>query len=232
MTRDIDIWTLPDREKLDTFVNMLSRAKKRIWIEVYILTEKSTIAALIEAKNRGIDVRVILERNVYNTPFIHETLFRDLTDAGIDVVWANNDAFTFTHAKFFLVDDTLFLSTGNLSYTSFTKNRDFIFVSHDSSDIALFESVFLADSKHEMVYPRSPIFLFSPTDARLRINSLFDNAKESIILSIQSLTDNEIIQSLVDAANRGIQVRICTNPEDRENEPTLTSSLRDTSVQV
>lgn len=232
MTRDVDIWTLPDREKLYTFLNMLSHAKKRIWIEVYILTEKSTIASLIEAKNRGIDVRVILERNVYNIPFIHETLFRDLADAGIDVVWANSDAFTFTHAKFFLVDDTLFLSTGNLSYTSFTKNRDFIFVSHDPSDIALFESVFLADSKYEMVYPRSPIFLFSPTDARLRINSLFAHAKESITLSIQSLTDSEIIQSLVDAANRGIQVRICTNHEGTEDESTLTSSLSGTLVTV
>ena len=142
MTRDVDIWTLPDREKLDTFLNMKKKKKKRIWIEVHILTEKSTIASLIDAKKRGVDVRVVLERNVYNTPFIHETLFRDLREANIEVVWANNDAFTFTHAKFFLVDDTLFLSTGNLSYTTFTKNRDFVFVTREKEDIALFESVF------------------------------------------------------------------------------------------
>lgn len=142
VSRDIEIWTLPDSKKLDTFIETLRNAKKRIWIEVHILTEKSTIASLIDAKKRGVDVRVVLERNVYNTPFIHETLFRDLREANIEVVWANNDAFTFTHAKFFLVDDTLFLSTGNLSYTTFTKNRDFVFVTREKEDIALFESVF------------------------------------------------------------------------------------------
>ena len=52
---------LPDKKQIGNMVAQLNGAKKRIWVEVYILTEKNVIAALVSAKARGVDVRAVLE---------------------------------------------------------------------------------------------------------------------------------------------------------------------------
>src|SRR5207248_11684636 len=39
----------------------ISAAKKSVWLEMYLLTDRNVIRALEEAANRGIDVRVLLE---------------------------------------------------------------------------------------------------------------------------------------------------------------------------
>lgn len=50
--RDVEILTTPDKKVLDRLISILSGAKKQIYIEVYILTEKRIIQALKDAKKR------------------------------------------------------------------------------------------------------------------------------------------------------------------------------------
>ena len=80
-------------------------------MQVYILTEKKIIAALKRAEERGVKVRITLEKNVFGNTYINTKTFNSLRDNGIDIVWANNDLFTFTHTKMFLVDDVYVLGT-------------------------------------------------------------------------------------------------------------------------
>ena len=124
---------LPDANELATIVENIDQAKSRIWVEIYTWTEKSTLEAVLRAKDRWVDVRVILEGNVYFTPRINDPTFEKLQTARIPVVFADNRRYTFTHAKFWIVDNEWCLSTGNWSYTTFTKNREFIYCSDDRS---------------------------------------------------------------------------------------------------
>jgi phosphatidylserine/phosphatidylglycerophosphate/cardiolipin synthase-like enzyme len=110
-SRDIDIWTFPDKKKLPDLVAKFDTAKTRIYIEVYTWTERDTVDAAIRAHARGVDVQVLLEGNVYGSPTINRDTTKKLTDAGIPVYYSDPGRFTFTHAKFFIFDDTYIVST-------------------------------------------------------------------------------------------------------------------------
>jgi len=90
-----------------------------------------------------VDVKVLLEKNPYMAPNLNNATFNILKEAGIDVKWSNSKLFTLNHAKFYIVDDELILSSGNLSYSTFTKNRDFFLITPESSLITDFQQIFL-----------------------------------------------------------------------------------------
>ncbi len=56
-----EIFILPSTDILKNIVASIDHAQKKIWVEIYMWTEKSTIDAIVRAKKRGVDVRVILE---------------------------------------------------------------------------------------------------------------------------------------------------------------------------
>ena len=77
--RDIEILSTPDKKVLDHIITLIESAKKQVYIEVYILTEKRIIAALKDAKKRGVDVRVVLEKNVFGATSINSSAFKTLS---------------------------------------------------------------------------------------------------------------------------------------------------------
>lgn len=205
-----EIYLLPDLSVLDSLKQTIQKSRSRVWIEVYTWTEKSILDEVIIAKRRGVDVRVILEGNVFGLPEINTPHLRLLQKANIPVVFSDNDRFTFTHAKFWIVDDEYYISTGNLSYSAFSKNRELIYKGKDSQTRTKLESVFEADFDHSPT-DIEPVWalLIGPEYMRLPIENLFSTAKKSITLYIQALSDDRMIRILEDISNKWIQVRIC-----------------------
>jgi phosphatidylserine/phosphatidylglycerophosphate/cardiolipin synthase-like enzyme len=121
-----------------------------------------------------------------------------LRDANISVVYADNYRFTFTHAKFFLIDDLLVISTGNLAHTSFISNRDIMLLSREVSVLHFLENLFLADFSHKKyISDTTPdTIVTSPENSRDRIESLIKAAHTSIDLYIQTLEDNDLLDLL------------------------------------
>jgi phosphatidylserine/phosphatidylglycerophosphate/cardiolipin synthase-like enzyme len=95
-----------------------------------------------------VDVRVILEGNVFGTPRINDATYKKLKNAHIPVVFSDSQKYNFTHAKFWMIDDTYCVSTGNLTYSAFQKNRDIIVCDTDKKVLSFFELLFLADERH------------------------------------------------------------------------------------
>jgi phosphatidylserine/phosphatidylglycerophosphate/cardiolipin synthase-like enzyme len=89
----------------------MDKTKKRLYVEVYMLTEDKLINALFKAKNRRIDIKVILEKNPYQTSGINDDTYDFLSKNKIDVVWSNLDNYSLNHSKFIIADDELILST-------------------------------------------------------------------------------------------------------------------------
>ena len=82
----------------------LRGATHSIWIEMYLFTNLDVIYALEDAAHRGVETRVLLEMNPYGGGDVSPRLLSEkLTAAGVQVRPAN-PAFTFTHAKFMLID--------------------------------------------------------------------------------------------------------------------------------
>lgn len=72
---------LPNKTQIANLANTIQNAKKRVWVEMYILTEKNIIAALVSAKTKGTDVKVILEPGVFGSTKINSYAFDTLSGA-------------------------------------------------------------------------------------------------------------------------------------------------------
>jgi cardiolipin synthase len=95
----------PDKELLERLVSHIDKAQEKIYVEVYIFTEKKLRDALIRAHTRGIDVKILLENNPYQAPYINDSHFDAFEAAGIDVRWSDPLNYSLNHAKLLLIDD-------------------------------------------------------------------------------------------------------------------------------
>ncbi len=74
-------------------------AKKSVWVEIYLLTNRAVINALEDAANRQVDVRVMLEPHPFGGGSVSPTETMDrLRAAGIQVKTTNPN-FALTHEK-------------------------------------------------------------------------------------------------------------------------------------
>lgn len=58
----LEVWYAPEDEPLKHVVRLYDRATRYIFVSVYGLTSPMAVKALVEAKKRGLDVRVITDR--------------------------------------------------------------------------------------------------------------------------------------------------------------------------
>ncbi len=72
-----------------SIVSLISGAARSVRVTMYELTDPAVVSTLIDAHNRGVETRVLLDAAVHG----HETnaeAFQELSDAGVEVKWAPN----------------------------------------------------------------------------------------------------------------------------------------------
>ena len=219
---------LPDKEVLMGLIDTIDTAKTRIWVEIYTWTEKWTLEAILSAKRRWVDVRVILEGNVYMTPRINDPTIDRLRSARIPFAYADNHNYSFTHIKTWIIDNRWCVSTGNWTYTSFTKNREFTYCSEDIRILHDLIEIFDADFHH--VKPYLPDGLdhrigLASENIRPWIYSRIESAKNTIILYNQTISDQGILDLLSKKIRDWVTVEICqAHRGDESSEASISVS--------
>ncbi len=104
---------------------MIDSSKKRVWISVYTFTLPSIREALLRAKDRGVDVRVLVEKFPYRSTGINRDTIDFLKNNNIPLYESNTKRFVFMHAKIVMIDDEWIIQTSNLTRSSYSKNREF-----------------------------------------------------------------------------------------------------------
>jgi cardiolipin synthase len=189
-------------------------ARKSVWLEMYLLTEKHVINALEEAANRGLDVRVMLEGHPYGGGGVSPELTLDRLRAANIQATTTSPAYRLTHAKMMLIDGrTAFIMTSNLTQSalggsSHAKNREFGIIDTDPKDVQALVDIFRADWQRRDIEINNPHLVISPLNARYTFMALIQSAQKTIFLEAEEMKDDAIIEALVDAAQRGIQVRV------------------------
>ena len=191
---------------------LLRGAEHSIDVMVYLLTSQEVVRELAAAQRRGVRVRVLLEEEPVGGGDSNRVAAQELTPAGVAVRWAA-PTFRFTHAKVILVDGAqAAIMTLNLTASSFRSNREFAVIVEDPSVVAALGELF--ESDWERVSP--PIFdlplVISPANARRVLHDLIVSARQSLEIYVLSLEDDSIAAALAAAAERGVRVRIITNP--------------------
>jgi len=164
-TTNITTFVGPDNAH-EIAINSIKKAQSTLNLEVYTFSSESLVNELIAAHGRGVAVTVQLSDdrvNSYEDAYTEEAAWR-LYDAGIDVFWTNGTTFTFTHAKFWIVDSQeIYVYSGNWAPSSIPEspkartNREMGFIFNDASIALYFEDVFIADGLISTQYtPNSP----------------------------------------------------------------------------
>lgn len=132
----VELFTCPGCEQ--TILTLISSAKERIYCEMYILTNKKYIKALRNAKEKGVEILLLLDNNTYNRKILPEL---DI----IGITYKLSDRFNLLHSKACVFDNTLFVGSHNWSYTSQSKNREINLITDSQDAVNEFLDVFWRD---------------------------------------------------------------------------------------
>ena len=116
---NISIWFSPqDKGITKAILPLIKNAKKYIYIPTFVITEKRTTAELINAKRRGVDVKIIADALNAST---QHSRHKELRNAGIEVK-AENYAGKM-HSKTMIIDDE-YLIIGSMNFSNSGENRN------------------------------------------------------------------------------------------------------------
>ena len=219
------IYVSPD-DGYPPVLDEITQARCTIDLNMYLLSDDTIIAALVDAVERGVDVRVILERSPFNSFGGEVEIHTALTDAGVDVRW-EQDRFQYSHAKYMVVDSRVLVVTNqNFTYAGFNDNREFGVVTTVPETVAQAAAVFDADWHGRETVEGLGSLVVSPDNARGRIIELINRARESVWLYAEVLRDDQVLRALDEAVARGCEVRVLVNPTaDEDDAPYLLDAI-------
>lgn len=205
---DLDLYITPSLELESQLLTWIDASQEHVMLEVYLFTKKSVQQALIRAHNRWVQVQVILEKNPYKAYNMNNKHFQFLQDSGIDIVWSNPKNYSLNHAKFFIIDDRVIVSTGNMTHSLFTKNRDLIVVSQDTEIQEQLVQLFQADFNGQPISIAHPNLVISPDNSRHKLKTLIEQADTSLKMYFQYLQDESMQDVLISRAQEGLDIEL------------------------
>jgi cardiolipin synthase A/B len=207
----------------------IKNAKKSVYLEIYLLSDRKIISALEDAAHRHLDIRVMIETQPYGSGSASSTLTLDkLQAAGVQAQVTSPD-FALTHEKCMIVDGTTaYIMTSNftlsaLGGSSSTRNREYDIVDKNQEDVQGVLDIFNADWNRTSARYDAPNLVVSPDNSRNAFKSLINSTHKRLIIEAEEMQDMEIEQALISAARRGVQVQVIL--------PSSTSSSSDNNGQ-
>ena len=187
---------------------LLADARRSLWMEMYLLTDATTIQALVARRLAGIDVRVLLEPHPYEADGANQAAFDQLAAGGVDVAWTS-PRFALTHAKVAVVDHArLVVMTLNLTRAGLAGNREYAVVDDDGRDVAAADALITADLTGVDAGVASGRLLASPTSTRPALATALARATRVVSVETEEVSDAALVGALLDARARGCAVSL------------------------
>ena len=116
---NVEVYFSPkDKGIGNAVIPLINNAKKYIYIPVFVLTDRKTTEALIRAKNRGVDVRMIID--ALNASVQHSK-HKELRQGGIPVKTENYAGKM--HSKSMIIDDE-YTIIGSMNFSNSGENKN------------------------------------------------------------------------------------------------------------
>jgi len=201
---------MPMASSHSDWVQAIKAARKSIHMEMFHITEKEVMNALIARAHDNIDLRVIVDHQATGG---YKAALDSLTSAGVQVRTASA-AFSITHSKAMVVDNQeAWITSINMTNTG-TGSRDFGITTPDTGIINEMDSVFEADWKNaenngDVTPPVSnPNLAWAPVNAVQQLTKLINAANQSLDVEVENLGLDDVINALNAAVVRGVAVRL------------------------
>jgi len=194
-------------------LDAISNAKKSIRIKMFVFSDPDLIQAVIAAKKKELDVRVMLNPARRNGEEENGETRKLLEEAGIEVKDSNPD-FGLTHEKSMTVDDEVtFVKSLNWETKNLTITRDYAVVTSIPDEVTEAIEGFEADWNRQKFEPgEKALLIWCRGNGRERIARFIDNARHSLFLQNERYQDPVIIERLVRAAARGVKIHLMAKP--------------------
>ncbi len=209
----------------------IASARQSIDVAMYSIDMPEVEKALIQAQERGVEVRLILSKNKSKQ---HEDL---VSHFPADQVFQLGDEEVYMHNKYLLIDKgkNPQLLFGSLNYTSLQERYDpsFILETRDPYFIEPFileterliqrgQGTFKFQEGDYSPFSQMALYSngfvetwFSPgfkeNSVKTRILEMIDQATSSIDIMIWRMTDKDIAKALVEKGKQGVNVRVITD---------------------
>jgi len=206
------IIVLPD-DTAQPILDAVSAAKKSLQIRMFVFTDPGLINAVIAAKRRGVDVRVMLNPARRGGESENDETKKKLAHVGIEIK-DSNPAFELTHQKSMVIDgSTGFVESFNWETRDLTVTRDYAVVTTHKGEVEEMVACFEADWARKQFNPGDHSqLIWCPNNGRERIANFIDSAKHTLWLQNERYQDTVIIERLVRAAARGVNLHVLARP--------------------
>ena len=117
-TKVTPLFSPKDKIITNNIIPLVKSAKKYIYIPTFIITHEELTSELIQAKKRGVDVKVIVDAtNVYS----RKSKVKELRNAGVQVKVENYAGKI--HSKSIIIDDK-YIIAGSMNFTNSGENKN------------------------------------------------------------------------------------------------------------
>jgi len=187
---------------------LISKAQRTVEMTMYELNDSTAEADLIADAHRGVQVRVLLDKD-YTGGKVNQAAYNRLTAGGVQVRWAL--AHTIFHQKTISVDgDVSAIGTGNLTSQYYATSRDAWIITTNAADVSDIVATFNKDWAGAPGPPAGvpgPGLVWSP-GAQNTVVNLIDSAKNDIYFESEEISDYAVVDALEADARRGVQCEI------------------------
>jgi len=218
LSYSVKVLPMPESGR-DRIVQVFEAAKSSIDLSIYQLQERRVVAALKNAAARGVTVRVMLEPKTVGGSN-ESAMEAELSRAKITVHKTPakfDSSHNVDHAKFAIIDGReLLVGTGNMVRSGLGgvtddvyANRDFWIEDARATQIGEAKKLFEADWAQQSTSASAlGDLVVTPDNADGTITKLVDGASSKLFVYNQSLNDSDLIERLVAAKKRGVDVRV------------------------
>src|SRR5215469_14297740 len=216
---------LPD-DSARPILDAINHAKKSLRIKMFLFSDPQLMHGVISAHRRGVKVRIMLNPARRDGEKENDDSRKFLTDAGIDVI-DSNPAFDVTHEKSMVVDDhTAFIQSLNWETKNLTETRDYGVVTAHAHEVNEVIECFDADWERQQFKPGDHSHLiWCIGNGRQRIGQFIDEAKHSLWVQNERYQDPVIIERLVRARARGVNVHVLARPPHKLKKQKLVEAV-------
>ena len=203
---------MPD-DGIQPLLKAIGRARSSIEIKVFLFSEARLITAVIEAHKRGVKVRVMLNPARRSGESDNDVTYHILADAGLDVRATHPD-FQITHEKSMVIDEQVaYIKSLNWASRNFALTRDYAVITTHPNEVEEVLACFNADwDRTSFEGDTEARLVWCPGNGRERIVRFIDRAQHSLFLQNQRYQDMTVIEHLVRACGRGVNVHLMSLP--------------------
>lgn len=231
--------------------NEIDNSKNTIDFALYGINNQPEIFnALIKAKNRGVKIRRVYDYSEKKYYEDNDKLDKYIKTYKTDEIYDKKNKSALMHNKYFIFDNkTVWTGTSNISSTDLSGFNSNYAVIVNSKEIAkkytedfnqmyngnfhrskkASNSYFVAISPNIKIKP-----LFSPQDniINAEIIPLIKSAKNYIYISIFFITSKKLEEALINAKNKGVEIKIINDATNAQTKYSIHKNLRKAGIKV